>query len=255
MGAKAVFVDKDERLDTVVGTTFSLIQKIDGTAFSIDTLLLANFIAFGSEKSVADLGSGSGILSFLVKYRNPGVSVTGFELQPEFYELSLRNLKLNPSFSFMSFENQDIRDIPARFFPETFDMVVSNPPYFPAGSGRIPEKASRAYARHELNGTLEDFIEAGSYLLSYGGSFYLVIPSSRFEESLKGFRSLDLGLKRVQFVIPKEGEKAHLVLLEAEKFYNGDHKELDSITIHLSNGDYGDKVKKIFSQGLSQVAS
>jgi tRNA1Val (adenine37-N6)-methyltransferase len=239
------FIDHDERLDTIAGTTFSLIQKIDGTAFSIDTLLLANFIHFGSGKSAADLGAGSGILSFLMKFCNPSLSVTGFELQRELYELSLRNIKLNPDFTNMAFENQDVRDIPARFFPETFDIVASNPPYFPAGSGRIPEKLSRAKARHELNGTLGDFIETGAYLLPYGGSLYLVLPKGRFNEALKHFKNLNLGLKRLRQILPKEGEEPHLVLLEAEKFYNGEITEQPSFAIHLANGDYSDEIKRL----------
>jgi tRNA1Val (adenine37-N6)-methyltransferase len=235
----------DERLDTIAGTDFSLIQKIDGTAFSIDTLLLANFITPSSGNNAADLGSGSGILSFLLGFRYPSLQITGFELQRELYELSLRNLELNPAFTSMAFENQDVRDIPARFFPETFDLVASNPPYFPAGSGRIPQKTSRANARHELNGTLADFIEAAAYLLSYGGSLYLVLPRSRFDEAVKLFKALNLGLKRLRQIIPKEGEKPHLVLIEAEKFYNGTVTELPSLAIHLANGDYGNEIKRL----------
>ncbi|NLV94063.1 MAG: hypothetical protein GX031_05865, partial [Candidatus Riflebacteria bacterium] len=72
-------IDTDERIDTIPGTDFSLIQKIDGTAFSIDTLLLADFIDFPTNLlNIADLGSGSGILAFLMKYRNEKSAVTGF---------------------------------------------------------------------------------------------------------------------------------------------------------------------------------
>ena len=91
----APFIDVDERLDTIPGTDFSLIQKIDGTAFSIDTLLLASFVQFTPEMlNAADLGSGSGILAFLL---------TGFELQKDFYELSNRNLELNKQFDGLFF--------------------------------------------------------------------------------------------------------------------------------------------------------
>ncbi|MDD3148257.1 MAG: methyltransferase, partial [Candidatus Riflebacteria bacterium] len=125
------FIDTDERLDTIPGTSLSLIQKIDGTAFAIDTLLLANFVKFRPDMTTAaDLGSGSGILAFLIKYRNAALALTGFELQEEFIDLANRNLQLNKQFSDISFEQMDVRDIPARILPESFDLVVSNPPYF-----------------------------------------------------------------------------------------------------------------------------
>ncbi|MCK9456299.1 MAG: methyltransferase [Candidatus Riflebacteria bacterium] len=247
-------IDTDERIDTIPGTDFSLIQKIDGTAFSIDTLLLADFIDFPVNLlNIADLGSGSGILAFLMKYRNEKSAVTGFEIQKEFYELACRNIQMNPQFSSVYFENTDVRDIPSRVLPESFDLVVSNPPYFPANSGRIPEKPGRAIARHELNGKLKDFVEAAAYMLPYGGRFCVVIPSIRFYEIDKYLKAADFGIKRLRFVIPKEGEKSHLVLIEADKFYSGKHESMPDITIHHADGSYGEELKEIFSVGLKRV--
>ncbi|MDN5280446.1 MAG: tRNA1Val (adenine37-N6)-methyltransferase [Clostridiales bacterium] len=245
------FIDTDERLDTVPGTDLSLIQKIDGTAFAIDTLLLANFVRFNPDMNFAgDLGSGSGILSFLLKYRKPDLQVTGFEVQDELHELSLRNLELNRKFTGISFEHIDVREIPARMLPESFDLIVSNPPYFPMGNGRLPTRPGRAMARHELNGTLKDFVEAATYLLSYGGKFCLIIPSSRFYEVVEYLKAGNMGLKRLQFIIPKEGEKSHLSLIEAERFYNGKHEPMPNITIHLADGSFSPELKHLFSAGL-----
>lgn len=248
-------IDVDERIDTIPGTDFSLIQKIDGTAFSIDTLLLANFVEFSSDMiTAADLGSGSGILAFLVKYRNMSLQVTGFELQKEFSELSKRNLAMNNQFGDMVFEEMDIRDIPSRILPESFDLIVSNPPYFKVGCGRISPKSARAAARHELNGTVKDFVETASYMLSYGGRFCLIIPSARHDEICKYLIESNFGIRRKQFLIPKENEKSHLVMIESEKYYAGDLEELDSITIHKSDNSFTDELKNLFSAGLKKYS-
>lgn len=244
-------IDVDERLDTIPGTDFSLIQKIDGTAFSIDTLLLANFVDFTSEMhNAADLGSGSGILAFLLKYRNEGLQVTGFEIQREFSELANRNLTLNSQFGDMFFEEMDIRDIPSRILPESYDLVVSNPPYFKVGCGRISPKSSRAASRHELNGTVKDFVETASYMLPYGGRFCLIIPSARHDEICSYLEKSNFGLKRRQYLIPKENEKSHLVMMESEKFYAGEVEDLPAITIHKADNSFTDELKKLFSSGL-----
>lgn len=245
------FIDTDERLDTIPGTNLKLIQKIDGTAFAIDTLLLANFVKFRSDMTTAaDLGSGSGILAFLIKYRNPALALTGFELQEDFIDLANRNLQLNKQFSDVNFEQMDVRDIPARILPESFDLVVSNPPYFQMGSGRLPTRPGRAMARHELNGTVKDFVEAATYMLSYGGRFCLIIPTSRFYEVVDYLKAGNFGVKRLQFVIPKEGEKSHLVMIEAERFYNGRHEPMPNVTIHMADNSFCDELKKLFSVGL-----
>lgn len=245
------FIDTDERLDTIPGTNLKLIQKIDGTAFAIDTLLLANFIKFNRDmNNAADLGSGSGILAFLIKYRHPELAVTGFELQEELVGLAHRNCALNKHFSGIDFQNLDVRDIPAHILPESCDLVVSNPPYFQMGSGRLPARPGRAMARHELNGTVKDFVETATYLLPYGGRFCVIIPSSRFYEILEYLKEGNFGMKRLQFVIPKEGEKSHLAMIDAERFYNGRHEPMPNITIHMADGSFSQELKDLFSIGL-----
>ena len=251
----APFVDFDERLDTIPGTDFSLIQKIDGTAFSIDTLLLSNFVQFTPEMmTAADLGSGSGILAFLLKYRNIGLQITGFELQKEFYELSNRNLEFNKQFDGLFFEEMDIRDIPARILPESYDLVVSNPPYFQLGNGRLPANPARAQARHELNGTVFNFVEAASYMLPYGGRFCVIIPTSRHDEISTYMAACKFGIKRKEFIIPKEGEESHLVMLEGEKFFSGECEEMTPITIHKKDNSFSDELQMLFSAGLKKYS-
>jgi tRNA1(Val) A37 N6-methylase TrmN6 len=251
----APFIDVDERLDTIPGTDFSLIQKIDGTAFSIDTLLLANFVQFTPEMlNAADLGSGSGILAFLLKYRNAALQITGFELQRDFYELSNRNLELNKHFEGLFFESMDIRDIPARILPESYDLVVSNPPYFQLGNGRLPANPARAQARHELNGTVFNFVEAASYMLPYGGRFCVVIPTSRHDEICSYMVGCKFGIKRKEFIIPKEGEEPHLVMLEGEKFFGGEFEEMAPITIHKKDNSFSDELQILFSAGLKKYS-
>ncbi len=246
-----VFVDTDERLDVVVGTDLRLIQKIDGTAFAIDTLLLAQFVRPGDQVGrVADLGSGSGILAFLLKYRQPALEIVGFEVQEEFHQLALRNLQLNRQMTGLSFELLDVREIPARILPESFDLVVANPPYYPLGTGRLPERPGRAQARHELAGTLRDFVEAAAWLLPYGSRLAMVVPSSRFYELADLLKPAQFGVKRLQFVHPKEGQPSHLALVEAERFYNGPHQALPALTIHRADGGFTPELDHLFRLGL-----
>lgn len=249
-----IFIDTDERLDTIVGTDLKLVQKIDGTAFAIDTVLLARFVQVeGFNGRVADLGSGSGILSFLLKYRKPALEVVGIEILNEFYQLSLRNLEMNAEYAGLTFENLDIRNVPSKFLPESFEMVVANPPYYQLGTGHLPPKETRAVARHEIAGTLKDFIDTASYLLGYGSKLYLVIPAGRFYEASSHFKEAGFGMRRLQFVRPKEGLNAHLTLIEAERFYNGQHEGLQDLTIHMANGDFSPELQEFFNLGFKRL--
>lgn len=246
-------LDTDERLDTLVGTPFRLIQKIDGTAFAIDTLLLAQFTGLpapGTPCRIADLGTGTGVLAFMLKARRSDLEIVGIELHPEFHDLAQRNLQLNRELEGIAFEQVDVRDIPSKFLPESFDLVVANPPYFPLGNGRLPPRDLRAAARHELSGTLRDFIEAAAYLLPYGSKLAMVLPAERFFEATEICKGLQFGWRRIQFVLPREGEQAHLALLEAERFYSGPHQAVPSIAIHLADGRFSEPVSELLNRGL-----
>ena len=248
-----VFVDIDERLDFINCADIRLIQKIDGTAYAIDTILLADFVILeGFAGRVMDLGSGNGILSFLIKFRKPEIQITGLELSEEFIRLSNRNLDLNEKISGIIFENGDVRDVPAKFLPDSFEMVVSNPPYYPLGTGKLPTSPGKAMARHEVAGTLNDFIEAAAYLLPYGSKLNMVIQSNRFFEASKMLKAANLGLRRLQFVKPKEDEPSHLALFEAERFYNGPHQPLPDLVIRKSNGDFSEPLEALFRLGLKR---
>jgi len=249
--AEEPVLDVDERLDTLVGTRFRLIQKIDGTAFAIDTILLAQFATLPKQGGrVADLGSGSGVLSFMLKQRRPALEIVGFEIQPEFHALACRNLTLNAPLSGVSFECVDVREIPSRILPESFDLVVANPPYYPAGSGRLPPKETRAQARHELAGTLADFIEAANYLVPYGSRCALVIPAGRFYEAHEILKRTQMGIRRLRFIHPKDGQPAHLVLIEAERFYNGKHEALPPLEIRRADGEFAPEIDAILKKGF-----
>lgn len=227
----------DERLDEIVGTTISLWQKTDGTAFAVDTLLLADFVEFSPDwRRVADLGSGSGVLSFMMAFRNPALQIVGYEVQEEMLRLAARNLHLNPQYGGISWCHRDIRDIPRHDSPGDFDLVLANPPYFPRGSGRLPPAPCRAAARHELHGNLLDFVLAAAFLLAPGGRVCFVVPAPRCSELETALTNADLGLRRQRFILPKVDQPAHLTLLEAEKHFQGSLQVLPSLPLREANG-------------------
>ncbi|KKW34587.1 MAG: Methyltransferase, partial [Candidatus Giovannonibacteria bacterium GW2011_GWA2_53_7] len=85
----------------------------------------------------------------------------------------------------------DVRDIRKLFPAHSFDVVVSNPPYRKAASGRINPVPEKALARHELMGTVKDFLQAAGYVLRLAGRAFFIYPATRMAElvcSMRGAR-------------------------------------------------------------------
>jgi tRNA1Val (adenine37-N6)-methyltransferase len=206
---------QDERLDKY--DELRIIQKKDGPYFSIDAIILAKFANVGKGDKVIDLGAGGGIISLLLASTTDLQSVTAVEIQNELSDLARRNVILSGLEHKIEILNDDIRLIDKKFPPESFDLVVSNPPYRAIGSGRLNPDSPKAIARHEIKCTLDNVLHSAFHLLRNQGKFAVVYRPDRLADLISGCRKYNLEPKRIQFVYPDYDRECNLVLLEAVK--------------------------------------
>ncbi len=176
-----------------------------------DSVLLSHFVSLRRGSRVADLGAGCGTLGLLLAGRDPSCTVTGIELDDAAYAMGLENLTLN-ALPQLRLIQADIRQIRQVLPPGSFDHVISNPPYFPVGSG----KAANAY-RSELTLTLQELCQGAAWLLPSGGTFSLVHRPERLCDLFWELRSNGMEPKRIQFVRHKADAPVCLVLIEARR--------------------------------------
>ena len=120
---------------------------------STDSVLLAHFAADVRAKSVFDLGCGAGVLTVLLHVSHPDARVDGIEIQPASAALCRENLAEN-GFDADGIHTGDLRAHRSLLQAGAYDLVVSNPPYFPSDSGYTAPAENRAAARDERFCTL-----------------------------------------------------------------------------------------------------
>lgn len=96
-------------------------------------------------------------------------------------------------------------------------MVVCNPPYYPAGSGRLPETEALRAARSETGCTLEDICTAAAWLLRWGGSFCLVHKPGAAGGPVLRPPGPGTGAQAAAPRLPPAGDAPSLLLLEARR--------------------------------------
>lgn len=202
----------DETVDTFLNGKLRIIQSQRGYRFSVDALLLAEFVSIKDEDLVIDLGAGSGIISlFLATKRKVGF-IVGIELQKELASQAQRNVALNELERKIAIIQGDLRHLPlARGFA---DVVVCNPPYRQQRSGRISPDESKAIARHEIAASLDAILAAAKALLKPGGRLTLIYPANRLTEVFTKMRKEGLEPKRLQIIFPDSASYAKLALIE-----------------------------------------
>ena len=149
---------------------------------STDSFLLGSFPRLKPGLRVCDLGSGTGLLGLLLFQRQRALSVTGVELLLDAVRLAEQAAARNGLADRLIFRRGDLRKIRGLLPAGGFDLVVCNPPYYPAGSGRLPETEALRAARSETGCTLEDICTAAAWLLRWGGSFCLVHKPERLTD-------------------------------------------------------------------------
>ncbi len=207
----------DETLDIFFNGKLQIIQRKKGYRFSVDTILLSQFVRIRKNERVIDLGTGCGILPLLLSQNGKALSFVGVEIQKGLVECAEKNVVLNHLEDCISILKHDFRELKRVFPPGSFDVVLSNPPYREYQTGRINPSMEKAIARHEIKGKLQDLISIASYLLPPKGRCYLIFPALRTVDLFVALRNGKLEPKRIQFVHPRMGKEAKFILTESLK--------------------------------------
>lgn len=173
-----------------------------------DALALGAFAAVKSGWRVCDLGTGSGALLLLLARRVEKLSLTGIDIDPLSAQTARENLAANGLTGEILTGDLRQEKLPAG----GFDLVVSNPPYFPVGSGK-----SAGQARSEECCTLEELCATAGRLTKNGGRFALCHRPERLTDVLCTLRAHGLEPKRLRLVSHSPEHPPSLLLVEAVK--------------------------------------
>lgn len=211
-----------------------------------DSVLLADFVNIGQRRRGIDLGCGSGILPLLLLQKSERLNMTGLEINPTAAQIAAANLAANSLSDRGSIVTGDIRSCKELFDSGEFDLVVANPPYFAAGSGRQSPVDEKAAARTETMCTLEDVCRAAAYLCRTGGVFCLVHRAERLCDVLCLLRECGLEPKRLRTVSHDETKQPSLILVEARRGGSPGMQLLPPFFIRNADGTETSEILRIY---------
>jgi tRNA1Val (adenine37-N6)-methyltransferase len=211
--------DHELSRDPIVRGRVTLWQPRVGYRFSVDPILLADFVGTAPLGRVADIGAGVGIVGLLLGASDPDARVTLIELQPRMAALSRRNAQENGLGERTQVVQGDVRAPAMRqVLPgASFDLVASCPPYYPLGQGGVNPQGEEAIARHEVHLPLADLVRAARRLLRFRGRFAVVYPTPRLTELMAVMQAEGLTPVRLRIVHPYADEPGQRVLVEGRK--------------------------------------
>mgnify|MGYP000906055067 FL=1 len=232
--------------DSLFGGKVVIHQQRDGYRFSIDAVLLAGLTRVKPGEKVIDLGTGCGAAALIMAAQTPGLEITGVEIQEELAELAERNVAVNSLSGRIAIVGMDFRKISERFSPESYDLVVSNPPYRKLDAGRTNPHRQRAIARHEICASVEDVAAAGKHLLPRGGRLAVIYPAARLDHLLATVRQYGFRPKRLTVIYSSVESPARLVHVECRKGGGEELTVAPAFFIYGGRNEYSEAMRELY---------
>ena len=263
----------DIRIDDTGFGNLKLLQNPSEFCYGVDAVILADFAASicGTYHAAADLGTGTGIIPFILHHKAGSADSRcfGLDFNEGSIELARESCRLNGLERQIRFGCGDIADLAARSgvsesstfsgfagdpaWQEVmagggFDLVTSNPPYFAKGSAIPSGAAGKFRARHETTADLDGFVQAAAKILKRRGQFFLVHRPSRLADIFESCRRYRLEPKTIRFVVPEAGQAPNIVLVHCVLGGGRELKYLPELAVYDGHGSYSQEIQKIYER-------
>ena len=215
--------------------------------FSLDSILLSKFVTINKScKNILDIGTGNAPIPMLLR-RRCNSHIVGIEKQTEPYNLGLKSIEYN-QLNDIELINLDVKEWYKSCLPNTFDTIVTNPPYKKINTGLQNLNKELLISRHEVTASLEDFIDISAFLLKDFGEFYMVNRPDRLVDILCIMRNKKIEPKKIRFVYPNKNKKTNLVLIKGVKNAKPFLQYEKNLYVYEENEEYSKEILEIYNK-------
>lgn len=225
----------------------NIVQNTDWFNFSLDSVLLSNFISINKEvNKIIDFCTGNAPIPLMLSTKT-NAKIIGVELQKEVYELAKKSVEINNLQDKIEILNMNVKDLSSKYETDTFDAITCNPPFFKVNKNSIFNKNDvKTLARHEIEINLNDIFSVAKKILKNNGIISMVHRPERLVEIIEIMRNNNIEPKKIRFVYPKINSECNIVLIEGRKNGNPGLKILPPLYVHDEDGKYLEEVEEMF---------
>ncbi len=192
--------------------------------------------------SILDIGAGTGVLSLMLAQRSLAENIEALEIDEDAHEQCVENFEASSwadrLFCYHAGLDEFVEEI-----EEPYDLIISNPPFFPSpsggganGGGGPTIENARKKARFYDSLPFDELLEGASKLMAKNGCFTTIIPYKEEANFIELAASFNLFPKRILRVKGNPSAAIKRSLLEFS-FNKSDIQE-DELTIEIGRHQY-----------------
>ena len=191
-------------------------------------------------KNILDIGTGTGLLSLMIAQKNPEAGVLAIEIDEAAKEQARENVDASSWKEQIDIIEGDVKTSP---FPEKFDIIISNPPFYEKEIKS--ETGNKNVAHHSENLTLEELLSVIRNSLNKDGSFFLLLPYKRNQEIKKLFKDHDLSISKILFIRQSVNHDYFRIFINGDLRIKEKETEFDEMSIWDEEQRYTDEFVRL----------
>lgn len=180
-----------------------------------DSILIGAWTDVKSAAHALDIGTGSGVIALMLAQRHMELEIDGVEIDAEAAAQATANVAASPWSERISIFTDKIQNYTVQSF-QRYELIVSNPPFFMAGSGLPSPNPYRQQARQTNTLSYTDLCSCVSMLLKPHGRFALILPAAVTERFCQLAHQHHLYCTRITHVRPLPHKPSHRTLMQFE---------------------------------------
>lgn len=233
--------------DDFLAGKLKIFQPAQGFRAGSDSVFLPASIKGNKKGKALDLGCGVGTASLCLAFRNPHLQIDGLELHQDMVDIANKNILENNFSKRINVFQSDIFDKkPMPVLSNTYDIVLSNPPYFEQ-AGTMVDK-SRLSARIKQDFSIDEWVNTCLKMLKPRGYIHLIYPTSGLDQVLCSLTD-KCGEITVYPLWPKENAESKRCIIVARKGVKTSTKLFRGMVLHDELGGYTEKAQAILKAG------
>lgn len=233
-------MDRGKKINDFQFKQFRICQQRSAMKVGTDGILLGAWANMGSALKILDVGTGTGLIALMAAQRT-NAEITGIDIQKEAVYEAAANVSKSPWSERIIMKHLSLQDFMLNC-NESFDLIISNPPFFTTGIK--PESQDRLNARHHDMLPFATIIEGADKLLSKKGLLALILPFSLLTGICNEAEKKQLHLIRLTEVKPTTAQVPNRCLMEFSREYLPLQRNI--LEIYKEEGkDYTGNFKKL----------
>ena len=224
---------------------FSICHDKCAMKVGTDGVLLGAWADTGNAADILDVGTGTGLIAIMLAQRSTA-KVDAVEIDENAFSQAAENIRGCPWPERIHLIKSSFQEY-SFVCGKTYDLIVSNPPYFK--NQYRPSEKSRAIARHDDSLSLMDLVFHADLILKPDGIISVIIPTESIDIYREFLHQKYLFVQRVLYVMPSTGKPAKRILVEAGRRKSTIKKNslaIDSGKRHQYTKEYIDLTREFY---------